>query len=69
MNRIRCSACTELSERMLMRRGDWEVRVEARTRLSATREHFVLQAWLTAQEGEEEVFVREWEQRIERDLV
>ena len=63
------SACTELSERMLMRRGDWEIRVEARTRLSATREHFVLQAWLTAQEGEAEVFAREWEERIERDLV
>jgi len=63
------SACTEFSERMLMRRGDWEIRVEARTRLSATREHFVLQAWLTAQEGEEEVFTRAWEERIERDLV
>lgn len=63
------SACTELSERMLMRRGDWEVRVEARTRMSATREHFVLQAWLTAQEGGEDIFAREWEERIERDLV
>jgi hypothetical protein len=63
------SACTEFSERMLMRRGDWEIRVEARTRLIATQDYFVLQAWLTAQEGEAEVFVREWEERIERDLV
>ena len=63
------SACTEISERMLMRRGDWQIRVCVRTELRATPAHFILRAWLSAEEGGEEIFSREWEERIERDLV
>ena len=62
-------ASTEISERMLLRRGDWEIRVTARTLLRATRDHFILRAWLSAHEGDDEVFVREWHETIERDLV
>jgi len=61
------SACTEVIEKMLLRRGDWEVRVRARTELSASATHFILRAWLEADEGGETVFRRDWEERIERD--
>ena len=63
------SASTEISEQMLMRRDDWEIRVSARTRLVATCDSFILQAWLSVHEGEDEVFAREWEEQIGRDLV
>jgi predicted acyl esterase len=63
------SASTEIIERLRMRRDQWDIRVNARTRLTATREHFILQAWLDAYEGDHEVFTREWEEKIERDLV
>jgi hypothetical protein len=63
------TASTECSELLTMRRDQWEIQVNVRTRLSATREHFLLQAWLSAFEGDEEVFAREWQEKIERDLV
>jgi putative CocE/NonD family hydrolase len=63
------SASTEIIERMMLRRGEWEIRVNARTRLSASRDHFVLHAWLSVHEGGEEVFAREWDEEIERDLL
>lgn len=63
------SANAEVIERMMMRRGDWQIRVNARICLSATREHFFLRAWLSVDEGSDEIFAREWEEKIERDLV
>ena len=63
------SARTDIVEHLTMRRDDWEIRVSASIRLTATRESFLLGARLTAQEGGEEVFDREWDERIERDLV
>jgi hypothetical protein len=52
-------------------RGDWQVRVESRTRMRATREHFLIDAELDAYEGEDErrVFSRSWHTEIPRDLV
>ena len=63
------TACTEIAEHMMLRRGRWEVRVSAGTELTATRDHFRLRAWLTADQGKERVFSREWDERIARDLV
>ncbi|TNF88196.1 MAG: CocE/NonD family hydrolase [Gammaproteobacteria bacterium] len=63
------SASSEIVERLTMRRGQWGVRVSARTRLGATATHFILRAWLSVLEGENEVFSREWEERIERNLL
>jgi putative CocE/NonD family hydrolase len=63
------SACAEITERIMLRRGHWEIRVSARTKLRATREHFLLQAWLSVHEGVDEVFAREWDERIGRDLL
>ncbi len=62
-------ACTEILEHMTLRRTEWEVRVSARTELTASREHFRLRARLTAHEGGEEVFLREWDEHIDRDLI
>jgi hypothetical protein len=52
-----------------MRRDDWRIRVHARTVLTADAENFYLHARLDAQEGDSPVFTREWNERIERDLV
>ena len=60
---------TEIVERMLMRRDNWEVRVRARTQMRATREHFVVDSWLEAEHDGNEVFRREWHEEIERDLL
>jgi uncharacterized protein len=50
-------------------RGDWQVRVETRTRMRATAEHFLIDAELGAYEGERRVFCRDWHAEIPRDLV
>ena len=50
-------------------RGDWQVRVETRTRMRATREDFLIDAELDAYEGERRVFCRNWHAKIPRDLV
>ena len=54
---------------MLLRRGDWEVRVRVRTELTASATHFVVRAWLEADENGVAVLQREWDERIPRDLV
>jgi hypothetical protein len=50
-------------------RGHWQVRVETRTRMRATAEHFLIDAELDAYEGERRVFCRDWHAEIPRDLV
>ena len=51
------------------RRGDWEVRTESRTLLTADRTHFRIRATLDAYEGESRLFAHSWDTTIERDLV
>ena len=63
------SARAEVTEKLMMRRDDWRIRVHARTVLTADAENFYLHARLDAQEGDSPVFTREWNERIERDLV
>jgi uncharacterized protein len=65
---IPLSACAENEQKALLRRGDWEVQIKARTRLSSTRQNFHLQADLEAYEGNLLVFSRHWEETIPRDL-
>ena len=50
-------------------RGAWQVRVESRTRMRASREHFLIDAELDAYEGERRVFSRSWYTEVPRDLV
>ncbi len=50
-----------------MARGDWQVRTEANTVMTGTREDFVVSATLDAYEGETRIFSRAWSRRIPRD--
>ncbi len=63
------SARTVIIENVLLRRAGWEVKISARTELSATAAEFILRAWLTAEENGTEVLRRDWAERIARDLV
>ena len=63
------SARAVMTERLMLRRGEWLVRVQAETEMTATLEHFRLRATLRARLGDEEIFSREWDERIQRDLM
>ena len=47
--------------------GDWRVRVESRTRLSCDRKNFFLTRTLKAYEGDQRVFIKDWDETIPRD--
>ena len=63
------SAQTEIVQRMTMRRRHWSVRIESRTRLSATRDAFQFSADLEAFEDDEPFGQRNWQLTIPRQLV
>ena len=63
------SAVTEFEQRASMRRGDWSVRVESRTRLTATRETFQFSADVEAFVGDETFVKRSWQLKIPRNMV
>ena len=63
------SAQTAVVQRTVMRRAEWSVRIECRTRLSATRTDFQFEADLEAFEGDERFAHREWHVSIPRALV
>jgi len=63
------SARAEITERLMMRRGEWRIRIHAHTRVTADAEHFHVYARFDAHEGEEQVFTREWNEKIKRELV
>ncbi|QBQ53481.1 CocE/NonD family hydrolase [Nitrosococcus wardiae] len=63
------SARAENEQNALLRRGDWEIRIKARTCLSSDQDSFHLYADLEAYEGKTLVFSRRWEETIPRDRV
>jgi hypothetical protein len=63
------SARAENIQTIVLRRGDWTVRVETRTRLSAASDAFHLQAELEAYEGDACIFSKDWDRTIPRELV
>jgi uncharacterized protein len=63
------SAVAELSRAETISRDAWRVRIETLTRLSCTKDAFLLRATLRAQEGPNEVCHREWDRSIPRDLM
>jgi hypothetical protein len=63
------SAQAEVTQKTLLRRGDWSVRIETRIHCSATHDEFRLEAWLRAYQGDTEVFRRDWDRRVKRDCV
>jgi uncharacterized protein len=50
-------------------RSGWQVRVETRTHMRATREDFLIEAEIDAYEGQRRVLCRNWHAKIPRDLV
>jgi len=60
------SARTEISERVLLRRGDWRIEVSTRTRLSADEREFRVRGDVEAREADDVVFERRWDERIAR---
>lgn len=63
------SARAEVVQKTTFHRGAWRTRIETRTDFSATAEHFLLEARLSAYEGEQQVFTRRWQRRIAREFV
>src|SRR5262249_7564424 len=63
------SAKADLTWRYRVKRGDWDIRTECRTVLTASKEAFHLRAWLDAFEGETRVFAKNWSFDIPRDGV
>ncbi len=60
------SAEIEIEHVSLARRGAWRTRVHTRSRVTATRTRYRVEAELRAFEGEQEVFGRRWDERVER---
>ena len=63
------SAQTQIDQTTVMRRSDWSVRIECRTRLGATRTTFQFSADLDAFEGDAPFARRSWQLAIPRQLV
>ncbi len=63
------SAKAEVTWRHHMKRGDWDIRTESRTVLTASKDAFHLRAWLDAFEGETRVFAKNWSFDIPREGV
>jgi putative CocE/NonD family hydrolase len=61
------SATADLNWRKEFARGDWKVEIHAVTRMSVTRENYIIQATLDAFEGSDKVFSNQWDCEIPRD--
>jgi putative CocE/NonD family hydrolase len=61
------SAALEISSASSVARGTWSVSIDTRTRVTATREEFRVEAELRAREGDREVFARRWDERVPRE--
>jgi len=63
------SARAEIEQKTVFRRGDWNVRLEARTAVTSEAERFRVTATLDAWEGGERVFHEEWDEPVPRRLL
>jgi hypothetical protein len=61
------SATAISTQSHLIARDDWRIRVETRSTLSATKDHFVLSNEIDAFEADDRVFARVWRTRVPRD--
>ena len=50
-------------------RGDWKVRTETYSSMTATKAHWHVTGTLEAYEGEEKILTRTWDRKIRRKLV
>lgn len=63
------SARAEIEQKTVFRRGEWNVRLESRTAVSADRDRFRVTAVLEAWEGGQSIFRREWDEAVPRLLL
>jgi len=63
------SAQAEFEQSTILRRGDWSVRIECRTRLAATVAAFQFAGDIVAYEGDDTLARRDWAIAIPRALV
>ena len=61
------SAVAELHQTQTLSRDAWQIRVETRMRMACTGDAFLLQGYLRAFEGANEVCRRDWDRSIPRD--
>jgi hypothetical protein len=61
------STALQIEARSAMARGDWRVSIDARTRVTGTRDALRVEAELEAREGEHLLFSRRWDERIPRE--
>ena len=61
------SARAEYTAHQVVARGNWQTRTESSLTVSCSRELFLLDAKLTAYEGDNEVYSRSWATEIPRD--
>jgi hypothetical protein len=61
------SARAEIAQKTLFRRGAWSARTETRIAMAATADAFVLDATLSAYEGQVCIFTRAWHDTVPRD--
>jgi putative CocE/NonD family hydrolase len=62
------TARVEVVQTILLRRADWQIRVESRAGMSSTPDSFIIQAYIEAHEGDECVFTRHWDSILAREL-
>jgi putative CocE/NonD family hydrolase len=63
------SANAELTARAILRRAQWRPELRGRVAMRADKDAFIVTARLLARDGDEELFSRDWEERIPRDLL
>ncbi len=63
------SARAKIEQKTLLKRGEWSVRIECQTELSADADNFYLKATLTAYQAGTQVASRFWDERVPRRLV
>jgi len=63
------SARQECHWSMETSRGDWKVRTETWSSMTATKTHWRVKGRLEAYEGEKLIFTREWDKKVKRRLV
>ncbi|MBK6387070.1 MAG: CocE/NonD family hydrolase [Rhodoferax sp.] len=63
------SAKQECHWSMETSRGDWKVRTETYSSMTATKTHWHVKGRLEAYEGEKLILTREWDQKVKRRLV
>ena len=62
----RASGGVRVRESDPLARGAWSVSIETRTRVTATRDAFRVEAELRAREGDREVFARRFDESVTR---